>query len=93
MPLFLPGAVPPLNMLVMSRDHRMYYEAYNDASDLNGDGVLDTGYKPDEIDYYGYFDSYRCYTYGERTSLRRRARRRTRRAPAPRNGAATGSTT
>ena len=63
-PLFLPGTVPPLNMLVMSRDHRMYYEAYNDASDLNGDDVLDTGYKPAEIDYYGYFDTDRCYTYG-----------------------------
>ena len=63
-PLFLPGTVPPLNMLVMSRDHRMYYEAYNDASDLNGDDVLDTGYKPAEIDYYGYFETDRCYTYG-----------------------------
>jgi type IV pilus assembly protein PilY1 len=62
-PLFLPGTVPPLNMLVMGRDHRMYYEAYNDASDLNGDGTLDSGYKPGVIDYFGYFDSYRCYTY------------------------------
>src|SRR5690606_29478003 len=62
-PLFLPGAVPPLNMLVMSRDHTLYYEAYNDASDLNGDGVVDVGYKPLEIDYYGYFDSYKCYEY------------------------------
>ncbi|MEJ5207492.1 PilC/PilY family type IV pilus protein [Denitratimonas sp. CY0512] len=61
---------PPLNMLVMGRDHKLYYEAYNDASDLNGDGVLDVGYKghlsADDggIDYFGYFDSYRCYTYG-----------------------------
>jgi type IV pilus assembly protein PilY1 len=62
-PLFLPGAVPPLNMLVMSRDHTLFYEAYNDASDLNGDGVIDVGYKPGEIDYFGYFDSYKCYTY------------------------------
>src|SRR5690606_13994372 len=63
-PLFLPGAVPPLNMLVLARDHTLYYEAYNDASDLNGDGTPDVGYKPDQIDYYGYFDSYKCYTYG-----------------------------
>ena len=64
-PLFLPGAVPPLNMLVMGRDHRMYYEAYNDASDLDGDGDIDTGYQPDaNFLYYGYFDSDRCYTYG-----------------------------
>ena len=72
-PLFLPGTVPPLNMLVMGRDHRMYYEAYNDASDLDGDGDLDSGYQPDEIDYYGYFDSHRCYTLRERTCFRRRS--------------------
>jgi type IV pilus assembly protein PilY1 len=63
-PLFLPGAVPPLNMLVMGRDHTLYYEAYNDASDLNGDGVLDVGYKPADVDYFGYFDSRKCYAYG-----------------------------
>lgn len=65
-PLYLATAeaAPPLNMLVMGRDHKLYYEAYNDASDLNGDGVLDVGYKPTQIDYYGYFDSHRCYSYG-----------------------------
>jgi type IV pilus assembly protein PilY1 len=62
-PLFLNQAQAPLNMLVLSRDHRLYYEAYNDASDLNGDGVLDVGYKPLEIDYYGYFESNQCYSY------------------------------
>jgi type IV pilus assembly protein PilY1 len=62
-PLFLPGAVPPLNMLVLGRDHTLYYEAYNDASDLNGDGTPDVGYKPSQIDYFGYFDSDKCYTY------------------------------
>ncbi len=61
-PPFLPEAVPPLVMLVMGRDHKLYYTAYNDASDLNEDGILDIGYKP-AIDYYGYFDSYKCYTY------------------------------
>ncbi|TBU78780.1 hypothetical protein DNK10_03315 [Pseudomonas daroniae] len=61
-PLFVSESVPPLNMLVMGRDHKLYYEAYNDASDLDGDGVIDVGYKP-TIDYYGYFDSNRCYTY------------------------------
>lgn len=61
-PPFLPEAVPPLVMLVMGRDHKLYYEAYNDASDLTGDGKLDIGYNPD-IDYYGYFDSYKCYDY------------------------------
>jgi len=63
-PLFLATSAPPLNLLVMGRDHKLYYEAYNDASDLNNDGTLDVGYKPTEIDYYGYFDSRKCYTYG-----------------------------
>jgi type IV pilus assembly protein PilY1 len=62
-PLFLNSAVPPLNMLVLSRDHRLYYEAYNDASDLDGDGSIDVGYKPAQITYYGYFESNRCYNY------------------------------
>lgn len=55
-------SAPPLNMLVMGRDHKLYYEAYNDASDINGDGVIDIGYKP-EIDYYGYFNNHACYEY------------------------------
>ena len=65
--MFLPGNVPPLVMLVMERDHKLYMPAYNDASDLNGDGVLDVGYKP-TIDYYGYFDSYKCYDYNSAKS-------------------------
>ncbi|WP_200332810.1 PilC/PilY family type IV pilus protein [Thiocystis violacea] len=64
-PLFMGGDITaaPLTMLVMGRDHTLYYEAYNDASDLNDDGLLDVGYKPDDIDYFGYFDSNLCYTY------------------------------
>ena len=61
-PPFVTSGVPPLVMLVMGRDHKLYYEAYNDTTDLNGDGQLDIGYKP-YIDYYGYFDSYKCYEY------------------------------
>lgn len=53
----------PLVMLNMERDHKLYYEAYNDASDLNRDFVLDTHYKP-SINYFGYFDSHKCYSYG-----------------------------
>ena len=56
-PLFVSESYPPLNMLVMGRDHKLYYEAYNDASDLDGDGraVLTLAEeiwraaKPDEI--------------------------------------------
>ena len=67
-PLFLNGSVAPLNMLVMGRDHKLYYEAYNDHSDLDdrndgpgGSKTLDIGYLPGKIDYYGYFDSFKCY--------------------------------
>lgn len=62
-PLFLTTGAEPIVMLTMGRDHKLYYEAYNDASDLNDDGVLDTRYKPGQIDYFGYFDSYKCYNY------------------------------
>ncbi len=62
-PLFFPGTLPPMNMLIMGRDHTLYYEAYNDASDLTGDGVLNVGYQPDKLDYFGYFDSHLCYTH------------------------------
>ncbi len=65
-PPFVSAGVPPLVMLVMGRNHKLYYEAYNDASDLNDDGILDVGYNPD-IDYYGYFDSYKVYTYNSTT--------------------------
>lgn len=62
-PLFLGSNSTPLVMMVMGRDHKLYYEAYNDASDIDGDGELDVGYKPDKITYFGYFDSNWCYTY------------------------------
>lgn len=76
-PLYMKDAVAPLNMLVMGKDHKIYYEAYNDASDLDGDGSIDVGYRgwqlknpaPTDgssaykIDYYGYFNSYVCYNY------------------------------
>ncbi|RZL65300.1 MAG: fimbrial assembly protein [Variovorax sp.] len=66
-PLFVSDSYPPLNMLVMGRDHKLYYEAYNDASDLDGDGVIDVGYKPDTIDYYGYFNNNACYSHSADT--------------------------
>src|SRR5689334_12931271 len=69
-PLFLNAVVPPLNMLVVGRDHKLFYEAYSDHSDLTGDGNLDVNYQgllvvggKFKIDYYGYFDSYKCYTH------------------------------
>ncbi|WP_022851357.1 pilus assembly protein [Limisalsivibrio acetivorans] len=62
MPPFISAQASPLVMMVMGRDHKLYYEAYNDAQDLDEDGNVDIGYKH-SIDYYGYFDSYKCYTY------------------------------
>lgn len=61
-PLFLTESAPPLTMLVIGRDHKLYFEAYNDATDVNGNGSIDLGFNP-TIDYYGYFDSYKCYSY------------------------------
>ena len=62
-PLFTQVVEPPLNMLVMGKDTKNYFEAYNDASDLNGDGALDIGYKPAVIDYFGNFNSKVCYVW------------------------------
>ncbi|MEG7360981.1 pilus assembly protein [Pseudomonas citronellolis] len=61
-PLFVSNIAPPMNMLVVGRDQKLYFPAYNDASDIDGDGQLDVYYKP-SIDYTGYFDSYKCYSY------------------------------
>ncbi|KAF0098754.1 MAG: Tfp pilus assembly protein tip-associated adhesin PilY1 [bacterium] len=62
-PLFIASTEPRI-MLLLSRDHELYKKAYTDYSDLDPipDGVLETTYK-DSIEYYGYFDSRRCYTY------------------------------
>lgn len=60
-PLGIAGAAP-LVMLNLSRDHQLFYKAYNDFSDLDGDGVLDTTYRNGLL-YAGYFDSTKCYTY------------------------------
>lgn len=61
-PLFLVQAVKPLILLDMSKDQQLYFPAYNDYTDLDGDGKPDQTYN-NNFDYYGYFDSYKCYTY------------------------------
>lgn len=61
-PLYIGAAVAPVVMLNVTKDHQLYYRAYNDYTDLDGDGVMDTGYKK-TIDYYGYFDPKKCYSY------------------------------
>jgi type IV pilus assembly protein PilY1 len=67
-PPFVSQSVPPLVMLIAGRDHKWYYEAYNDAMDLDEDGRLDVGYMHN-IDYYGYYDNHKCYTYDNATGL------------------------
>ena len=54
--------VPPSVMLVLGREHNLFAEAYDDASDIDGDGYLDTMYDP-SITYEGIFDPTICYTY------------------------------
>ena len=64
-PLFLSGGAPAMVMLVMGRDHTLFTEAYNELTDLNNNKKLDqkeTRFDP-SYEYYGYFDSYKCYTY------------------------------
>lgn len=63
-PLTANVTAKPMTMLIAGRDHKFFYEAYNDASDLNpaaNDG-LDLWFKPG-ITYYGLYDSTLCYTY------------------------------
>ncbi|AFL74092.1 Tfp pilus assembly protein, tip-associated adhesin PilY1 [Thiocystis violascens DSM 198] len=61
-PLITNQSTIPMSMMVVGRDHTLFYEAYNDASDLNGDGILDVRFKP-SITYYGLFDSSLCYSH------------------------------
>ncbi|MBF0568116.1 MAG: hypothetical protein HQK95_04540 [Nitrospirae bacterium] len=66
-PPFMGASVPPLLMLDISKDHKNSYKAYNDYTDLNNDGTVETQYSG-AITYYGYFDSTKCYTYSSTTS-------------------------
>jgi type IV pilus assembly protein PilY1 len=61
-PLFVGQALPPKVMLNMSKDHQLFFKAFDDYSDLDGDGIPETTYKH-AFNYYGYFDSFKCYKY------------------------------
>jgi type IV pilus assembly protein PilY1 len=55
---------PPLVLLTMSRDEKAIAPAYNDYSDIDGDGNTDIGYKTDvSFKYFGNFSADLCYTY------------------------------
>ena len=55
------GAKPRI-MIASGKDHQLFFKAYNDYSDLNGDGKIDVTYNHG-FNYYGYFDSFKCYEY------------------------------
>ncbi|MDR1041923.1 MAG: hypothetical protein LBR80_17510 [Deltaproteobacteria bacterium] len=54
----------PRVLLVLSKDHKLFQQAYNNFSDMDADGLPDTGFNPSVV-YYGYFDSYSCYYYSQ----------------------------
>ncbi|MFZ5766867.1 MAG: hypothetical protein ACOY4H_14915 [Thermodesulfobacteriota bacterium] len=54
--------VEPQVLINASNDHQLFFKAYNDYSDLDGDGQPETTYKH-SVDYYGYFDNHKCYDY------------------------------
>jgi type IV pilus assembly protein PilY1 len=63
-PLFLGTNPIPKVMLTISKDQQLFKKAYNDYSDLDGDGQIETTYKH-SISYYGYFDPTKCYEYAQ----------------------------
>ncbi len=63
-PISTAAQITPLVMLSMSRDHQYFFKAYNDFSDIDSDGVVETTYD-DTFEYYGYFHSRLCYFYSD----------------------------
>jgi type IV pilus assembly protein PilY1 len=61
-PITSSGRTVPRVLLVMSKDHKLFQQAYNNFSDMDNDGLPDTGFNPSVI-YFGYFDSRSCYKY------------------------------
>ncbi len=52
----------PSFLLAMSRDNQVFFKAYSDYGDLNGDNIPETTYLPD-FEYYGLFNPDLCYEY------------------------------
>lgn len=55
-------SAPPVVMLAMPKDHQLFFKAYSDYEDINGDTIPETKYNP-TIDYIGYYDNKLCYSY------------------------------
>lgn len=67
-PIFLESRVVPLMMLNMPKEHQLYFKLYDDYSDITSPTGGDPDFIPDltynnNYDYYGYFDSNKCYVY------------------------------
>lgn len=61
-PPIISSTSKPLVMLALSNDHQLYFKSYSDYGDLDGDGTPEITYTH-SIDYVGYFDPYKCYSY------------------------------
>ena len=57
-------AASPVVMLTLSKDESYFHKAYDDYSDLDGDGVVERSYD-DRLDYDGYFHPHLCYSYSD----------------------------
>ena len=60
--VYLRQNIPPLVMVLMAKDEKLFYKAYSDLIDLDEDSVIDDTYK-DAISDHGYFNSSTCYDY------------------------------
>ncbi|AVS79566.1 pilus assembly protein PilY [Paracidovorax avenae] len=67
-PNIVTTANKPMMMITASKDHLLFGPVYSDFEDLDGDGVIDTTFKP-TFKYYGYFDSTKCYSYDSTNGL------------------------
>ncbi|MDD2180201.1 PilC/PilY family type IV pilus protein [Acidovorax sp. D2M1] len=65
-PNIVTTANKPMIMLTASKDHLIFGPVYTDFEDLDGDGIIDTTFKP-TFKYYGYFDATKCYSYSTST--------------------------
>ncbi|MBM9535543.1 pilus assembly protein [Desulfobulbus alkaliphilus] len=70
LPPFVNAGIPPLVLLNVSNDNQLYFNAYPEYADLTGNGVPERGYTH-AFDYYGYFDSYKCYAYDNSSEAER----------------------
>jgi type IV pilus assembly protein PilY1 len=61
-PFMASGRTVPRVLLVISKDRKMFLQAYDELTDMDGDGRVDTGFNP-SVKYHGYFDPSGCYAY------------------------------